>query len=70
MPEEETKEPASKTLHFFKKLDLDQVKKKKIVSVNLSHALLSLLSTHDDLMTQALGSALSSSEQSDSALQT
>jgi hypothetical protein len=32
---------------------MDKFQKKKIVSVNLNHALFSLLSTHDDLAMQA-----------------
>jgi hypothetical protein len=36
-----------------KKLDHGQNPKKKLVSVNFSHALFSLLSTHDDLVMQA-----------------
>ena len=46
-------ELAFKMLYFFKKLDDGE--EKKTVSVNFSHALFSLLSTHDNLvMTQAL----------------
>jgi hypothetical protein len=33
---------------------MDKVQKQNIVSVNCSHALFSLLSTHDDLAMQAL----------------
>jgi hypothetical protein len=46
-------EPASK-MCFFKKLD-DGQSRKKDVSVNFSHALFSLLSTHDNLSMQTLG---------------
>jgi hypothetical protein len=46
------KELASETRASLKKSDNG-----KIVSVNFSHALFSLLTTHDDLMMQAFGSA-------------
>jgi hypothetical protein len=39
---------------YFKKLDDGQSPKKKTLSVNFSHAMFSLLSTHDNLVMQAL----------------
>jgi hypothetical protein len=47
-------EPASK-MCFFKKLDDGQSPKKEDVSVNFSHALFRVLSTHDNLSMQTLG---------------
>jgi len=49
-------ESVSKVLGFFKELDYGQSKKKggSTIAVNFSHALFSLLSTHDDLVMEAL----------------
>ena len=57
------REPTSETSCFYKKLDDKVPQKKKIVSVNFSHALFSLTSTYDNLGMQAwLGSAWPGSE--------
>jgi len=62
--------PASEPSSFSKKLDDGQSPKKENC-VNLCHALLSRLSTHDNLVMQMLvGSAKSSSHQSGSILHT
>jgi hypothetical protein len=43
----------SKSHASLQKKTMDKFKKRKTVSVNLNHALFSLLSTHDDLAMQA-----------------
>jgi hypothetical protein len=47
-------ELASETSYLFKNYMMDKVQKKKTVSFDFSHALFSPLSTHDDLVMQAL----------------
>jgi hypothetical protein len=47
-------EQASEMLCFFKNETLDKVQKRKIVSFIFSHAVFSVLSTHDYLVMQAL----------------